>query len=444
MSTEVNDRLEDKPAQNNEKQGPRILGLPLALFLLILAVVLAAVYLEVLPGNIVSGMVVAMVLGAALKWVGDSIPIFSTFGGGSLMCIIFPALFIWLGVLPESVGTLTDDFYNEYGFAELVVTGLIVGSILGMDRRLLMKVGVRFFIPLLAGVILALSIGGLVGHLTGFGMAEAMFFVVGPIMGGGMAAGAVPLSEIYASVGGGGDPGDFLARLAPAVMVGNMVCIVIAGLLNGLTKRKRFAFLSGDGKMLRKGDYGTQREQSRPPLSVSSIGIGLTVSIGIYAFGEVVAGIVPVLHPYVWIILAAAIMKIFNLVPASVNQGAEDWYNFISTIWIPAVLVAISAGMIDFEAVLKIVADPAYMGLTVLTVVVATITAGLVGVAVGFYFVESSISAGLGMADMGGSGDVAVLSASERLGLMPFLQIASRLGGAIMLVIMSILAPLML
>lgn len=316
MSTEVNGRLDNQPVQENEEPGQRILGLPIPLFLLILAVVLAAVYLQVLPGNIVSGMVVAMVLGAALKWVGDSIPVFSTFGGGSLMCIIIPAPFLWLGVLPESVGTLTDDFYNEYGFAELIA-GLIVGSILGMDRGLLMKVGVRFFIPLLAGVALALTIGGLVGHLTGFGMAEAMFFVVGPIMGGGMAAGAVPLSEIHASVGCGGEPGDFLARLAPAVMV----CIIIAGLLNGLTKRKRFAFLSGDGKMLRKGDYGTQKDARRVPLSVKSIGIGLTMSIGIYALGEVIAGLVPVLHPYVWIILVAAILKIFNLVPRISEPG---------------------------------------------------------------------------------------------------------------------------
>ena len=65
--------------------------------------------------------------------------------------------------------------------------------------------------------------------------------------------------------------------------------------------------------------------------------------------------------------------------------------------------------------------------------------AAVIGKFVGFYPVEAGITAGLCMANMGGTGDVAVLSAANRMELMPFAQISSRLGGAIILLLGSLM-----
>ena len=66
-----------------------------------------------------------------------------------------------------------------------------------------------------------------------------------------------------------------------------------------------------------------------------------------------------------------------------------------------------------------------------------------VGKLVGFYPVEAGITAGLCMSNMGGTGDVAVLSAAGRMELMPFAQISSRLGGAVILLLGSLMLSLM-
>ena len=68
----------------------------------------------------------------------------------------------------------------------------------------------------------------------------------------------------------------------------------------------------------------------------------------------------------------------------------------------------------------------------------AVIGAGLVGWLMGFYPIEAAITGGLCMANMGGTGDVAVLAASKRMELMPFAQISSRIGGAFMLILATL------
>jgi malate:Na+ symporter len=40
---------------------------------------------------------------------------------------------------------------------------------------------------------------------------------------------------------------------------------------------------------------------------------------------------------------------------------------------------------------------------------------------------------------LGGTGDVAILSSSNRMGLMPFAQISTRIGGAAMIVLATLL-----
>ncbi|MGQ0452318.1 2-hydroxycarboxylate transporter family protein, partial [Bacillus sp. SS-TM] len=73
------------------------------------------------------------------------------------------------------------------------------------------------------------------------------------------------------------------------------------------------------------------------------------------------------------------------------------------------------------------------------SVVLTMVASGfLVGKVMKMYPVESAIVTGC-HSGLGGTGDVAILSASNRMELMPFAQISTRLGGAAMVVTATIL-----
>jgi Na+/citrate or Na+/malate symporter len=78
--------------------------------------------------------------------------------------------------------------------------------------------------------------------------------------------------------------------------------------------------------------------------------------------------------------------------------------------------------------------------LVLLVLIGAIIGTMIVGKLVGFYPIEAALTAGLCMANMGGTGDVAVLTAANRMELMPFAQISSRLGGAMIILLATFLA----
>ena len=85
---------------------------------------------------------------------------------------------------------------------------------------------------------------------------------------------------------------------------------------------------------------------------------------------------------------------------------------------------------------------PTYFILAVTTLVGAVLGTWFIGKLLGLYPIEASITAGLCMANMGGSGDIATLGAANRMELMPFAQISSRIGGAIVLILASVLSAL--
>ena len=103
-----------------------------------------------------------------------------------------------------------------------------------------------------------------------------------------------------------------------------------------------------------------------------------------------------------------------------------------------AALFGLGMTLIDLNVILQNL-TPAFLFTVLAVEVTITLTAAFLGKAVGFYPVESAIAAGMCTTNMGGSGNVAVLSGSNRMELLPFAQIVTRSCGALMLTVGGIL-----
>lgn len=438
--------VQEEPVAAAAPQG--ILGLPTPAFIALTAVVLVTAALSPEGTGMTAAFAVLMTLGGVLMWIGSRIPGFNFIGGGVILCILVPAVAQYLGLFPQNLATLISSFYRTSGFGEFVVAGLITGSILGMPRTMLIKAGSRIIAPILAVITGCFVVLGLVGELVGMGAGYTIFYIVGPVLGGGVAAGAIPISEIIAGQAGG-DPGVYLTALVPAVAVANIFCIIAAGGMNALGKKvgDRYPGLNGNGALARGVEVGVDESTSRKvptEVAIKSAVTGFVLAGILFVVANYLGSLVPQLHAYVFLILICAVLKIFVPLPGYVEEGADLWYVFVANSLIPAILVSLSVVAINISEVLALLSDPGYLLMTLAAVLLALVLAGVVGWLVRLYFIESAVSAGLGLADFGSSGDLAVLQASQRLNLLPFLSISSRIGGGVVLLTLSVLAPILL
>lgn len=428
----------------NEKKKYQIFGMPLTLFGIISAVVIAATCWNKLPGGMIGALLLMMVLGEVLNIIGDNTPIVKTFfGGGPIVIIFASSALAYYNVLPEGILKNTSTFMKSGGFLDFYIAALITGSILGMDRKLLIKAAIRYFPCIIGSVAAALIFVSLGAPLFGIKATEAIAHIGIPIMGGGMGAGAVPIAQVFSSALN--IPAEqILSKLVPAVALGNALAIVAGGLLDKLGKVK--PSWTGNGQLLASGTFEVPNdEELQRHFSLQEFGIAIVIATAFFTWGNIVSNLFKLIgvniHTYAWMIISVAVVKAVNILPKNFENACALWYKFVAKNFTAALLVGIGIAYTNLGDIIGAFSI-SYVVLVLLVVLGAIIGAGLIGKLVGFYPIEAAITAGLCMANMGGTGDVAVLTASKRMELMPFAQISSRLGGAFIILLASFLVPL--
>lgn len=438
----VSNEIEMTQSRKRKVLDYKIIGFPLPMFLILSIVVMTAIYMEVLPNNIIGAMASTVVIGAIFNEIGNKTPIIKDYlGGGAIVVIFGSASLATYNILPETTIETVSSFMSTFGWLDFYIAALLTGSILGMSRKLLIKAAVRY-LPAIFGAVIAAGLAiAIVGALIGFGAVDGILMLAIPLMGGGMGAGAVPIAQVYAGPFNM-DADTILSMIVPAVALGNAVAIVSGGLLNRLGKAK--PSLTGNGKlMVHVEDADEEEEEEKFGIDFKLMGMGLFLSTVFFAWGSILGEFITFFHPYALMIITVAIIKAFGIMPRKYEIAANQWFQFMMSYLTSALLVGIGIEYTDLNQIIESLSFT-YLLLVIVGVVGAMFGAAVVGKFMGFYPIEAAITAGLCMANMGGTGDVATLSAADRMELMPFSQISSRIGGAIMLIIASIAVNLLL
>ena len=415
----------------------RVGPLPLPMYLAIALVVVFAALNKLLPNDLIGGLAVMMLAGFLLGDIGGKIPVFKHIGGSAILCLFVPSALLGYNMFDAEIHKALTTAMKTANLQYLFIACLVVGSILGMSHKVLVQGFIRMFVPLLVGTLGAVIAGVSVATVFGYDPKHAFFYIIIPIIGGGIGEGILPLSIGYSEILGT-PQADIVAILIPAALIGNVVAILSSGFLKWLGERR--PEFSGNGNLVRTGDdKELLAKQQEAPINVSLMGAGLLITCGFFIMGALLAPVLGIPGP-ILMIIGAALIKVTKLIPASMELGAYQMYKFMTNNLTFGILVGLGALFVPWNQMMASL-TPAYFVICAATVLSMVLSGFAVGFWMKMYPVESAIVTAC-HSGLGGTGDIAILTASNRMELMPFAQISTRIGGAAMIVLATILMKL--
>jgi len=140
-----------------------------------------------------------------------------------------------------------------------------------------------------------------------------------------------------------------------------------------------------------------------------------------------------------WAIIIAVVVKCTGIMDEKITNYTVNGMNFMLKGLLPAIIAGIGINSISIETMISYF-TPAALVIIVLAVLGAYIGAIIFGQLFGLW----GYTAGLCCCNIGGSGDLAVLTAGDRMSLLAFSSISTRIGGALMVVWIGFLYPLLM
>jgi malate:Na+ symporter len=354
-----------------------------------------------------------------------------TIGLETIVVILVPSYLVHANWFRPAVINQVKELLQRTDAIGWFIAVLIIGSIFSIERRDLISGLAKIILPLGIGSIVGAFAGTLAGVALGSKAFDAFFLVVVPVLGGGVTAGALPLSVGYTSILGISQA-DMLAVMLPSVILGNFAAVICAGLLDGYARMSRNAGSISSSQVNRlvdgAGCTGTALPtDGKRTRDVPALGAAVAIVIALYASGSVAMRVIGLPAPLT-VLSLATVFQLTNVVSPRLRTGILTVYRFSVVTFTYPVLFVVGLVLTPWQQLVE--------GLTAANLAAIVAAVGSLSVAgflvsrwIGLDPVDGAIIT-LTRAAMGGTGDVTILNAGRRVELMSFAQISTRIGGA--------------
>lgn len=434
----------------------RICGMKIPYFIVFFAVVMITVYMGFMPtvniysneaGSYVATDYVAtvaflMAVGGLLYWIGGTVPILNDYlGGVCLLPLLGCSFMAFVGLIPDDLRNGVKVLMSG-GFQNVYIALLMAGSILVMDRKIILSATARYMPTILGSQFFALLFCAIGGMITSFGVTNALFDVGAPCMSGGSGGALVTIPTLYTNLTGV-DMTVNSGRYMCYVSISNVIAIILAAVAGKVTEKMKG--MNGQGEILRKNSgEGVQEGKKRPSSSLdyAALGSGIFMGLTFYLMGCIVGGIpgLDTIPSLAWTIIFVIAAKCTGILPEDLENNCVYAMNFALKALFPMLAAGIGINSMDFAALGEYFSIGAFIVIFMGTFG-ALFGAMLFAKLSGLWPYEAGVTAGLCCCNIGGSGDLAVLSAANRMNLLAFASISTRIGGALMVIWIALLWP---
>lgn len=370
------------------------------------------------------GIFLIVGLGAGLRCVGDKIPVLGALGGAPLLSLLVPSALVAYGGLPtvaiDAVATVMQSPLLVHAY----LSCLAVACLYGVVRNGFPQGFLALLLVLALATAAAFLVGIGVGLWLGFPPYYTTFFILIPLMSGGLADGLHFLSRGYAELGLLGNATvEVLPVLLPAALNGTVLSALVAGVLGAFARRAMPPVVDA-------GELGAPCVAcSRVPFSEARArrdGVCLILSACAVCTLWGALGFYPDFPVPIVVIFLMLVLRASGALPVVTGDRLARRCGTVAMHLTCPVLVGSSIIHLSWPDLIKAL-TLGYVGVCVSAVAVMAVVGAIVGRALKL----DPVAAALVMTAQCGPGDVsavATLSAARRLALIPYVITLSQLG----------------